>query len=91
MVFELQEGRFEVSDCHRQVRQADRRLVNRATYLAGRPLPARLPSPPPPWVPLTDRQREALQVRERTVRDLLTAPLVDADGLAEQFPRPATG
>jgi dihydroorotase len=90
-VFELQEGRFEVSDCHRQVRQTGRRLVNRATYLAGRLLPARLPPPPPPWVPLTDRQREALRVRERTVRDLLTAPLVDADGLAEQFPRPATG
>jgi dihydroorotase len=86
-VFDVQEGRFELVDCHRQRRYSSQRLVNRATYRAGRLLPAQLPAPPPPWIPLTDAQRDALQVRERAVRDLLTAPLVDADRLAEQYPR----
>ena len=46
--------------------------------------------PPPPWIPLTDAQRAALARRERDLRALLTAPLVGADGLAEQFPRPTS-
>ena len=87
-VFAVEEGEFAVVDAHRQVRHAPLRLVNEATYVAGRRLVPRLPAPVPPWVPLTDAQRAALARRERDVRTLLTAPLVGVDGLAEQFPRP---
>jgi dihydroorotase len=86
-VFDVRDGRFEHVDVHGQRRYAPLRLVNEATYRAGRPLPPRLPPPVPPWIPLTDAQRHALAHRERAVRQLLTAPLVGPDGLAEQFPR----
>jgi dihydroorotase len=86
-VFTVEDGDFEVVDSHRQRRTAHRRLVNDATYVAGRLLPPRLPAPPKPWIPLTDAQREALRQRTERIRELLRAPLVDADGLAEQFPR----
>jgi dihydroorotase len=87
-VFAVEEGAFEVTDAHRQTRTAPLRLVNEATYVAGRRLSPRLPAPPPAWIPLTDAQRAALARRERDVRALLAAPLVGADGLADQFPRP---
>ncbi|MGW4942698.1 amidohydrolase family protein [Actinoplanes sp. NPDC004185] len=87
-VFRVEEGAFEVVDAHRQVRHAPLRLVNEATYVAGRRLVPRLSPPVPPWIPLTDAQRAALARRERDLRALLTAPLVGADGLADQFPRP---
>ncbi|MGI5287596.1 amidohydrolase/deacetylase family metallohydrolase [Nonomuraea polychroma] len=86
-VFALEEGAFELVDSHRQLRVSDRRLVNELTYVAGRPLPPRLPPHPKPWIPLTDAQHEALRRRSGRVRALLSAPLVGADGLAEQFPR----
>lgn len=89
-VFRVEEGRFEVVDAHRQVRRAPLRLVNEATYVGGRLLPPRLPAPSPPWIPLTDAQRAALARREQDIRALLATPLVGADGLAEQFPRPST-
>jgi dihydroorotase len=89
-VFTVEEGDFELVDAHRQLRRADRRLVNEVTYVAGRPLPARLPAEPKPWIPLTAAQREALRERDRRVRELLSAPLVGAEGLAEQFPRRPT-
>jgi dihydroorotase len=87
-VFRISEGAFPVADAHRQVRHAPLRLINEATYVAGRRLIPRLGPPVPPWIPLTDAQRAALAQRERDLRALLTAPLVGADGLAEQFPRP---
>jgi dihydroorotase len=87
-VFRIEEGAFEVVDAHRQVRHSPLRLVNEATYVAGRRLVPRLSPPPAPWIPLTDAQRAALAQRERDLRALLTAPLVGADGLADQFPRP---
>ncbi|MEU8612214.1 amidohydrolase/deacetylase family metallohydrolase [Actinoplanes sp. NPDC048791] len=87
-VFRIEEGAFEVVDAHRQVRHAPLRLVNEATYVAGRRMIPRLSQPTPPWIPLTDAQRAALARRERDLRILLTAPLAGADGLAEQFPRP---
>jgi dihydroorotase len=87
-VFRIEEGAFEVVDAHRQVRHAPLRLVNEATYVAGRRMIPRLSPPAPPWIPLTDAQRAALARRERDLRALLTTPLVGADGLAEQFPRP---
>ncbi|MEV0458598.1 amidohydrolase/deacetylase family metallohydrolase [Catellatospora methionotrophica] len=86
-VFALEEGDFPLADVHGQVRTAPLRLRNEATYVAGRLLPPSLPAPPPPWVPLTTAQRDALADRSRLIRDLLTAPLVNPDGLAEQFPR----
>jgi dihydroorotase len=86
-VFTLHTGSFEVADAHRQVRRAPLRLINEATYVSGRPSRPQLPAPPPPWVPLTGVQREALARRDRDVRALLSTPLVGPDGLAEQFPR----
>jgi dihydroorotase len=88
-VFEVREGDFEVTDAHRQVRRAPLRLVNDATYVGGRLLTPRLPEPVPPWIPLTHRQRAALDRRDRDIRALLGTPLVGVDGLAEQFPRDA--
>jgi dihydroorotase len=91
-VFALEEGRFELVDSHQQRRLSDRRLVNEATYLAGRQLPPLLPAAPKPWIPLTGAQREALRMRAAQVRALLSTPLVGPEGLAEQFPRsPVTG
>jgi dihydroorotase len=89
-VFTVERDGFEVVDAHRQRRHSPLRLANVATYVAGRALPPRLPAPPQPWIPLTDAQREALLRRNRDLRDLLATPLVDADGLAEQFPRPVS-
>jgi len=88
-VFTVEEGHFEVVDAHLRRRYSPLRLVNEATFVAGRALPPSLPQPPKPWVPLTDQQRIAWNTRSRAVRDLLTSPLVDTDGLGEQFPRPA--
>lgn len=86
-IFAVRDEPFPVADTHRQVRTSPVRLVNEATYVAGRLLPPRLPAPPPPWIPLTDTQRAALDDRARHIRDLLATPLVGVDGLAEQFPR----
>lgn len=90
-VFTVEDGDVELVDAHQQRRYADRRLVNDVTYVAGRPLPAQLPPPPKPWIPLTGAQRAALRQRADRVRDLLTTPLVGPDGLAEQFPRSSSG
>jgi dihydroorotase len=86
-VFTVEEGDFEVVDAHQQRRPTHRRLVNDATYVAGRLLPPQLPSAPKAWIPLTPEQREALRLRTARVRALLRTPLVGADGLTEQFPR----
>ncbi|NUR69910.1 MAG: amidohydrolase/deacetylase family metallohydrolase [Hamadaea sp.] len=86
-VFEIVEEPWTVADVHGQVRTAPVRLVNEATYRAGRRLPARLPEPPAPWIPLTDAQRAALAARDSAVRAMMTRPLVNPDELAEQFPR----
>ncbi|MEU7820144.1 amidohydrolase/deacetylase family metallohydrolase [Catellatospora sp. NPDC049133] len=86
-VFAVEQGRFPLADVHGQLRSAPMRLRNEATYVAGRLLPPSLPGPPPPWIPLTAAQRDALARRDRTIRDLLTTPLVTPAGLAEQFPR----
>jgi dihydroorotase len=86
-IFEVRDEEFPVTDAHRQVRTSPIRLVNVATFVDGRLLTPRLPAPPAPWIPLTQAQHTALSRRERHIRDLLTTPLVDVDGLAEQFPR----
>jgi dihydroorotase len=87
-VWRVEDGAYEVVDAHRQTRRAPLRLVNEGTYVDGRRLPPALPEPPPAWIPLTAAQRAALARRENDLRSLLAAPLVGADGLAEQFPRP---
>ncbi len=86
-VFTVLEGRFELADVHGTRRTSPIRLRNDATYVAGQLLAAVAPEPSPPWVPLTSAQRAALSERQLAVRRLLTEPLVDPDGLAEQFPR----
>ncbi|WP_328460069.1 amidohydrolase/deacetylase family metallohydrolase [Actinoplanes sp. NBC_00393] len=86
-IFEVRAEEFAVTDAHRQVRTSPVRLVNEATYVGGRLLTPRLPAPPAPWIPLTQAQHAALARREHHIRDLLATPLVDVDGLAEQFPR----
>jgi dihydroorotase len=90
-VFTVVEGEVVVADSHRQRRTAPRRLLNEATYVAGRPLPPKLPAMPKPWIPLTDAQRDALGARHRRLRELLREPLVGPEGLADQFPRPTAG
>jgi dihydroorotase len=87
-VFTVERGEFEVADAHGQRRQARQRLANHATYVAGRLLPPRLPEAPRPWIPLTPAQHAALHRRTQALRELLGRPLIGADGLAEQFPRP---
>ncbi|GLY07459.1 amidohydrolase/deacetylase family metallohydrolase [Actinoplanes sp. NBRC 101535] len=86
-IFRVRAEPTPLADAHRQIRVSPVRLVNEATYVDGRPLPPRLPAPPAPWIPLTDTQRAALDRRARDIRALLSTPLVDVDGLAEQFPR----
>lgn len=86
-IFAVRPEELDVVDAHRQVRRSPLRLINEATYVAGRRLRPSCPAPPPPWIPLTDAQRAALARREREIRTLLNAPLVGVDGLAEQFPR----
>ncbi|WP_027343301.1 amidohydrolase family protein [Hamadaea tsunoensis] len=86
-VFAVTEEPFDVADVHLTVRTAPRRLANVATYVDGALLPPLLPPGPPPWIPLTGAQRAALDARTRIFRDLLTQPLVAADGLDEQFRR----
>jgi dihydroorotase len=77
-------------DAHRQARRAPLRLINEATYVGGERLGPRWPPPPPPWIPLTDGQRDALARRESDLRAMLAGPLVGLAGLAEQFPRTAS-
>ncbi len=90
-VFAVEQGPFAVVDAHGQVREAPERLRGVATYVAGRPLPPSLPEPPPPWVPLTAAQRAALERRDQALRALLGRPLVDPEGLTEQYPRTRKG
>ncbi|MFC0531900.1 amidohydrolase/deacetylase family metallohydrolase [Phytohabitans kaempferiae] len=92
-VFAVEAGPVPVVDAHGQVREAPERLVNEATYVAGRLLPPALPEPPPAWIPLTGAQRAALERRDNALRALLGQPLVGPEGLSEQFPRatPETG
>jgi dihydroorotase len=86
-VFDVRAEEHEVVDSHLQVRTAPLRLVNVATYVGGRLLQPSWPQDPPPWVSLTPAQHDALARRTHRLRELLNDPLVDASGLAEQFPR----
>ncbi len=80
-VFNAVDEPFEVVDAHLAARVSPLRLLNVATYLGGELLlPPFLSSPP--WIPLTAAQRTALTARAAAIRELLTHPLVDADGLS---------
>lgn len=71
---------FEVADAHLNTRVSPVRLLNVATYLGGELLlPPYLTSPA--WIPLTGAQRAALNARAHAIREMLTHPLVDVDGL----------
>lgn len=76
---------FEVIDAHLRTRISPLRLLNTATYLNGTLL---LPSflDAPPWISLTLAQRAALTARATAIREVLTRPLVDVDGLTDPFP-----
>jgi dihydroorotase len=72
---------FEVFDAHLSPRVSPTRLLNAATYLGGKLLlPPFLASPP--WIELTTEQKAALHARATAVREMLTRPLVDLDGLS---------
>jgi len=83
-VFSIVAEPFEVADAHLRTRTAPLRLLNTATYLGGDLLlPPYLTAPS--WIPLTTAQRAALAARATAIREMLTHPLVDVDGLSEQF------
>jgi dihydroorotase len=59
-VFELVDGDFVLYDTYLERRRASRLLVNRATIVAGVPLPPVPAAPPAHWITLTERQRSLL-------------------------------
>lgn len=80
-VFSAVDEPFEVFDAHLSPRVSPLRLLNVATYLGGTLLlPPNLSSPP--WIELTAAQRVALTARTTAIREMLTHPLVDLDGLS---------
>ena len=59
-IFELEVGDFALYDSYLERRRADRFFVNRATVVAGVPLPAVEAAPPAHWTELTPAQRALL-------------------------------
>jgi dihydroorotase len=59
-VFELEAGDFVLYDTYLEPRHVDRLFVNRATLVAGEPLPPVAAAPPSPWIPSTEQQRALL-------------------------------
>jgi dihydroorotase len=56
-IFELEEGSFVLYDTYLEARRVDRLFVNRATLVAGVPLPPVPAAPVYPWVSVTEQQR----------------------------------
>jgi dihydroorotase len=56
-VFELEEGEFVLYDAYLECRRAERFFVNRATLVAGVPLPPVPPALPARWIDLTEPQK----------------------------------
>ena len=54
----VERGRFPLYDVHLNMREGTEIIRNTLTLVNGRPLPAKVPEPPAPWVELTERQRE---------------------------------
>lgn len=67
-VFDVQHGSFDVLDVHGGQRVAPTRLLNTATYVAGRRLPPVADPGPQPWVPLSSAQRDAEHARVADLR-----------------------
>ncbi len=57
-LFVVERGRFPLYDAHLNMREGTEMIRNTLTLVNGRPLPAKVPEPPAPWVELTERQRE---------------------------------
>ena len=57
-LFVVERGRFPLYDVHLNMREGTEMIRNTLTLVNGRPLPAKVPEPPAPWVELTERQRE---------------------------------
>jgi dihydroorotase len=57
-LFTVERGRFPLYDVHLNRREGTEMIRNTLTIVNGRPLPARLPEPPAPWIELTEKQRE---------------------------------
>jgi dihydroorotase len=77
-IFELQTGDFALYDAYLECRRADHFLVNRATVVAGVPLPPVASVPPAHWIDLTPAQRELFgtggAVARRPWATILTEP-----------------
>ncbi|RCV49128.1 amidohydrolase family protein [Marinitenerispora sediminis] len=86
-VFEPQTGPFPAVDVHGGVREAPLRLVNTATYVAGRRLSPSTAEPPPAWVPLSPAQHQAEADRQARVRTSVRH-LDRPEDFDEPFPRP---
>ncbi len=83
-LFELERGSFDLYDVHHERREGRELLRNVLTLVGGRPLPAKAPPPPAPWLELTPAQRE----RDAALRRLpATAPLLERpEDLAPPIP-----
>jgi dihydroorotase len=57
-LFAVERGRFPLYDVHLNMREGTEMIRNTLTLVNGRPLPAKVPEPPAPWIELTERQRE---------------------------------
>src|SRR5215203_470567 len=57
-LFVVERGRFPLYDVHLNMREGTEMIRNTLTLVNGRPLPAKVPKPPPPWIKLTERQQE---------------------------------
>jgi dihydroorotase len=57
-LFVVERGRFPLYDVHLNMREGTEMIRNTLTLVNGRPLPAKVPEPPAPWIELTERQRE---------------------------------
>ena len=69
-LFTIERGRFPLYDVHLNMREGTERIRNTLTIVNGRPLPAKVQEPPPPWIKLTERQREV----DTALRHRLNSP-----------------
>lgn len=86
-LFTVDTGEFPVVDVHRGHRIAPQRLRNVATYRAGRLLPPQAAEQPQPWIPLSDRAREAEAARLEDLRAVSAPRLSTPEDFDEPFPR----
>lgn len=85
-LFDIDRQPWILGDVHGVIRTAPLRLRNIATFVGGRRLAPAFPAGPPSWVPLSEGQRDALEHRERVLREMLQEPLVPPDQVRNQIP-----